>query len=485
MMDELRKRFDAYVVLASGRIERLRMPRREGTLSLIRNLAVEIAATVEELEESSEFSELVRATQETFRGDFHSAKPEGRWKWPVQTFFKRSGFYTKIGGVSFDQEGLFDRYGEAFGRREINVRYLAPLELVEFKEQRIECGSFEIRRFSKAELDEVFGTEVNRVFYGYAFADTSRLSDYWFLVVDGVERAHAISTRLTTDLSGLGSVFSSYSLPPLPVERAVRVLSLFDWQLATPKFDDRPGGWTRVGFPLTIRTSDDSLEQPRAMPDLSVLETETRCDQQGEEYEVPAVYAEVEEEACHRLGDFCLRVGQFLREFGPDHSWHFFEVGMTYIVRAFLTWGLDQLLWHVTALEALLGEGVNEPIRSTVGKRLGTILGETRSAQKTIKSRFNDLYDLRCDLVHGNRVVSSVAASDLAELRTLARRTGLWFAHWLRAIESEAQADTSVLLPRRRELLTMLDLGEDQRVQIARLLRRLPTSFPRIREWLE
>jgi hypothetical protein len=127
---------------------------------------------------------------------------------------------------------------------------------------------------------------------------------------------------------------------------------------------------------------------------------------------------------------------------------------------------------------------VNEPIRSTVGKRLGAILGETRSAQKTIRKRFNALYDLRCDLVHGKRLVSSVAGSDLAETRGLSRGTALWFAHCLHAIESEAQADPNASLPKRSELLTMLDLAEDQRDRIAQLLRSLPASFPRIREWL-
>jgi hypothetical protein len=301
MMGELHSSFDLYVSRAGERTGRLRMPQRDRALSLIRNLDVEIAATVEELEESSEFGALVRATQETFRGAFHNAKSENRWKWSVQTFFRRSGFYTHTDGISFDQEKLFAVYCEAFGRRESNVRYLAPLELVEFAKTRINCASFEIRRFSNTELDEFLQTGVNRVFYRYAVADTSRLSDYWFLVVHEAEKTHPISTRITVDLSGIGSVFPSYSLPPAPVERALRVLALFDWQLATPRFDDRPGGWTRVGFPLVIRSGDDLLRQPWAVPDLSVLETETRCDQQGEEYEVPAVYAEVEEEACDSL----------------------------------------------------------------------------------------------------------------------------------------------------------------------------------------
>ena len=420
-----------------------------------------------------------------FAAIFIPPKSEGRWKWSVQTFFKRSGFYIQTGGVSFDQQRLFSVYCEAFDRRESNVRYLAPIELVEFAMPRIDCGFFEIRKFSKAELDKLLETEVNRVFYRYALGNTSRLSDYWFLVVDEAEDTHPVSTRITVDLSGLGSVFPSYSLPPAPVERALRVLALFDWQLATPRFDDPPGGWTRPDFPLVIRSSDDLLRQPWTVPDLSVLETETRGDLQGEEFEVPAVYAEVEKEACDRLEDFCRRVGRVLRKFAPDHRWHFFEVGMTYLVRGFLTRGLDQHLWHVTALEALLGGGVNEPIRSTVGKRLGAILGETRSAQKTIRKRFNALYDLRCDLVHGKRLVSSVAGGDLAETRALSRSTGLWFAHCLHAIESEAQANPSASLPKRSELLTMLDLAEDQRDRIAQLLRSLPASFPRIREWLD
>src|ERR1700674_2091426 len=137
-MERLAQVFAVYVALANGRLEGLCALRRRGPLSLLRNLQVQIVEGVEALEESGEFGQLVRSTIEAFRGDFHSANTEGRWKWPVQTFFRRSGCYGQAAkGAPVDVDALFSSYRDAFNRREKRVRYLAPLEFVEFAKPRL------------------------------------------------------------------------------------------------------------------------------------------------------------------------------------------------------------------------------------------------------------------------------------------------------------------------------------------------------------
>jgi len=191
-----------------------------------------------------------------------------------------------------------------------------------------------------------------------------------------------------------------------------------------------------------------------------------------------------------------------------DHPWHFLELAVTYLVRAFQTEGLDQLLWHMVAIESLVG---GEPIRKTVGHRLARILGSTNSDRKAIKKQFNHLYDLRCDLVHGNpwgtaesrvqdrllgslpgrtRVLGSVPATDLADIRRLARRAILWFAHWLaHECRRVGPADDLSLLPSREQLLSVLDFDEPyERLsgycqQIESVVGSLPSGFPNLSEW--
>src|SRR5260370_36095509 len=92
-MDRLEQVFAAYVALTNSRLDGLCNLRRRGPLSVISNPQAQIVAAVAELEESSEFEQLVRSTKDVFRGDFHSAKGENRWKSPVRTFFRRSGCY--------------------------------------------------------------------------------------------------------------------------------------------------------------------------------------------------------------------------------------------------------------------------------------------------------------------------------------------------------------------------------------------------------
>jgi hypothetical protein len=126
-MADLAKTFDAYVQQAIDRIGRLKISHSADAQLAFQNPAVEIATSAEDLEGSPGFRELVHATREMFRDDFHSAKGEGLWKWSVQTFFRRSGFYTRAGaGVSVDSSELFSSYCEEFRRRESKVRPTSP-----------------------------------------------------------------------------------------------------------------------------------------------------------------------------------------------------------------------------------------------------------------------------------------------------------------------------------------------------------------------
>ena len=77
---------------------------------------------------------------------------------------------------------------------------------------------------------------------------------------------------------------------------------------------------------------------------------------------------------------------------------------MGYFVKAFFTdsfeKGLEQLLWNITALEALLGEK-NDDLTESLARRISTILGTTKKEKKKIKKQFKELYNFRCALVHG------------------------------------------------------------------------------------
>ncbi|MGD0950649.1 MAG: hypothetical protein ABSA52_24965 [Candidatus Binatia bacterium] len=186
------------------------------------------------------------------------------------------------------------------------------------------------------------------------------------------------------------------------------------------------------------------------------------------------------------------------RRKGQHPDWYFLEIALTCFVCAFQTKGLDQLLWYWVAIEALVGGESGEPVCSTIRDRLKKMLGSTESDQEKIKKQVKYLYGLRCDLVHGNVLLDLLPATDLYDLRELARQAILWFAHCLDHVRRVYPSDDPSLLPR-AQLLSALDFDEIDRYgslapaaarmldfdlqEIENLLHAMPRGFPNVTEW--
>jgi hypothetical protein len=71
----------------------------------------------------------------------------------------------------------------------------------------------------------------------------------------------------------------------------------------------------------------------------------------------------------------------------------------------------------------------------------------------------------------------------LREARNLARRTLVWFLHYVDHVLEAARNDRA--FPTREELLSVLDLKTESRVRVQQLLKILPPDFPRTSDWLD
>jgi hypothetical protein len=305
----------------------------------------------------------------------------------VRQFFRRSGAYCQyLRQAEVDAASLFATFEGAFKQREMLVRYLAPLEFVDFlRKDQLDCGSFSIKRFSRADLNTILGTAVNRIFY--AAADTEELWRYWFMVAEERQPARGPSYVFYVDLDDtnedpdhrrmddFGPVVSApYNPPPAPIETVLRVLSLFDW--------DGAAKWS-------LKESDQ-----KAIKNQFEELWERRCDM---------VHGRSPGEPSSRAVD--------------------------------------------TEIRSLPG-------RSRIG--LGSLRGE-----------------------HVARV---------AEIRQRARQATLWFARWLEDLRRTYSRDASAL-PTREQLLSVLyprkrrgPQREDLQ-QIKRLRNALPKQFPNVSEW--
>jgi hypothetical protein len=161
-------------------------------------------------------------------------------------------------------------------------------------------------------------------------------------------------------------------------------------------------------------------------------------------------------------------------------EWNFIEVAMALLEKAFVTeLGLDQMLWHVAVLDALLSEE-NVGVRQVMRPRIGNILGSTEADKKEVRKQFDELYSFRSELVHGKKFTDRAQYRHLAVARELARRTVLWFVDYLLWVDQHLQNQKIPYdrYPTRSELLTLLDFEKPALDRLSSVIRTLPEGFP-------
>ena len=484
-----------------------RPPKTKGGSVELRNKARHLCDLVDQLEDGPEFSALVEKTRSAFHGDWHSARKESWWRDPIHNFFRRTRFCThnffKGSDTTYD---WFQRYEKAFQRRSVQTTYLAPLEFVTFPKPELNFSGFRIRKFDRNGLDEIVGNDVNRVFYPYAFLDKNTLDalqEYWFIVAKVEEEPQRLGYLYysAADAAAVkGHVYVEYTRLPPAIERVLARLILFDWvgnpqdQLTYSGQDGLPFGFK---IPFVLRVDDNDLKGPESAPDRSKLKT-TPWGNEGE-YEIPIVLFNLNEsrvatfEQCVQRADECLRHLEKKKHDTKlpyletlDTRWPFLKVAIGNLIKAFFTEELEQLLWHITALEALLGER-GPGVTASIARRSAAILGATERERKGWKKKFagnNGLYDLRSALVHGRQFEKDVHRKQLFEARMMAMRVMIWFVHYLGDIAARINEGTwKSKVPTREDFLILLDRSEADRDRLSALLSNLPTGFPSTPTW--
>lgn len=274
---------------------------------------------------------------------------------------------------------------------------------------------------------------------------------------------------------------------PAAIELALRPLVLYDWEpvhkwasfqsVSDPASE--PGfGWFHFQIPFWLEVNDNLLVPPTSPPIIPDVEMEILGDEDCPEFEMPfrAVEMDVDSEVMFRTfvswAEECLTWLKPLQE-----KWPFVEVSTGFLLKAFFSEGLEQLLWHIAVLDSLFGEN-KEGNTSLMANRLGTALaGET--GKNNIKRAFRGLYDFRSALVHGKEGLldQTIYVKHLREARHFARSALLWFLRYVELVQNQGDANTDVL-PKREELLAMLDFDESARNRLGKLIKVLPEGFP-------
>lgn len=497
MTKKLEEAFHKYIDVVQPKLQKRNEEVKKGPLRLLADEAMALRTLVDELENKTEFCQLVEETHSSFSGDYHHGK-KSTCQQAIKNFFRRSGYYFDIfKKKALNADAAFQNYCEAFQKREIQVTYLAPMEFVHSVETSMNFETFQIQQFSEDELKAIFKNRINEVFYPWAAIDVRRLQNYWFIHFAELASIPKLGkVYLDRDLDQIDRVNIKYTNYPKPIESILQHLALFDWQAdlwqEPPDNNERSHeeelekGWLGFHIPFVLRVDDNPLDSPRTVPDISGLITEPVLDSSGEEIgEAPTVYISLDQDETAKFKAFIQKTMSLLGSLKiKENNWQFLETASGYFIKAFFAEGLEQLLWHITVLEALLGEK-GEGVTKRLAQRIALILGENKNKRKSIKKNFKALYDFRCSLVHGNSFQKQAYVGHLRDARNLARQTLLWFLHYLNEIQTEFSKDEAVKsIPTRKEILMLIDLEKNSRVHLTQLINTLPNSFPYIHDWI-
>ena len=185
-----------------------------------------------------------------------------------------------------------------------------------------------------------------------------------------------------------------------------------------------------------------------------------------------------QEEEIKSIVEKAQRVLKLTRAVHPN--WDFFENALRYLGKAALAKpDLEQLLWNISVLDCLLGDKAE--VTQSIKRRLSNIIGTTDEEKKRVKRWFEELYEFRSDLVHGNSFKKKAQYHHLAKARDLARRAMGWFVDYLLCLDTDLRRRgiSYDKYPVRKELLYVLDVERSSLNRLNQFIGRLPATFPK------
>jgi len=264
--------FGRYVELARAEIQSQKLAARPAD-SRLAVLATEdqiLLQAVEYVEKGRDFRNLVRETALLYYPEGAAKGLLGKLMQQVANFFRLSGIYCDLLDCqNLQPDELLAGFQAAFGATTQTITHYVPIEWVDFGNETIRFGEFEIRRLSVAEMETIFRDRIHRVFYPWARVSTADLAGYWFLV--------ARETGLV-DPPGRMIIHLNFRVDPhrsrlsAAIDRALSRLALGDWSRHYTALTDRTRGPTDPDtlewplpqlVPFVVSISDRLLDWPR------------------------------------------------------------------------------------------------------------------------------------------------------------------------------------------------------------------------------
>jgi hypothetical protein len=372
-----------------------------------------------------------------------------------------SGLPQRLESLSLPPLEAARQLNNAFVRKHVLRVHLCPLEWAD--EPRITFGSNRVGRFTAAELMTFAEAGRIRRVHPEISVDWEKLAQFdWLIVEEEVVELRTPSERAMPILAdGFGQDFGRIEpheskLPP-SVEAALFFILLAPWE---HWLQSAEAGWRPFTIPRVYTADRDlfvRLPRPIAPEDLTfVPEFYTELDGETYETEVPARGRNLVAEASAATAMLNDDVWRSLLE---ARKGNLFETPVEhFLVRGYLSDGIDEFLAHLTAIEAALGvEGDhirkkgnahgNVGATSRMRARVSALLGDTAAG-----AEYAELFKLRSAFVHGRRM-TAISSAERIRARTLARRV-------VKALFDAAAAGEGTA-GREHYLARLLDLGRN------------------------
>lgn len=336
--------------------------------------------------------------------------------------------------LSLDPASAADAIDEACRRETTLRRHMCPLDLAD-EMPVLSFGSARVADFSAEDLARLFNAPRLARSFPSQSLDAKRLAQFRWLVVeeeithDPRPEARAAPFMYMTFDRDFGEIDPHLGRFPPAVERALFFLLLAPWERwSTMQEVD----WRGFRLPWIYTVDDDIFIRPSPPPSADSLTLEPWIVQGdwGEDIELerPTVLP-LDDDAASGLALF---TDAAWRDLETARATDLFETPIAhFLVRAFLADGMDEVMAHMTAIEAAVGLEIDhkkwlrpkpDPHKAVssatdrVAARVAAILNDRASVQA-----YKDLFDLRSAFVHGRAGLQRVSTKQRVMARSLAR----------------------------------------------------------------